>query len=596
MKEAVDVAVQLKSDRIREEAQAENQQFLDSIDEGMKKVIKEQVKSEVSKITPKIEKLVNEQLESEVLVRSSKEAKTSHAVAANLSELELKKILIDKMEANKSIIARLEAIRIFFDYAAYMGFVVYQMDVKSSFLNGKLSEDVYIQKPPGFESSEFPNYLKMNMWLLLGVVLKSYGLKVSWLIMMFTMIRYHFIKDHILKGDIELHFIPTDLQLADIFTKPLANPSFTRLVAELAKTSESSSPSTKTHVTPALNVIFECDKEYLREYWYSAEYNENYVSLPTKETVRAGLETLGLVDEKNPDLSSTDLESHDQLSINQMKGRDPNPIGQPKASTNKGLMKKKYLSSFEPKTSKNVRKSQSKKQVTKTQHVKESMSTADATKSTSNNHSQTSLGDRELESSHPYLIYSVHFESTPGNDTLKFITPDVDPENSRLCKELKHHAHESQALRVLELHLVSGEHVKLVEEIVEDPLAINSGIKSLGNVNLDELLKDKIVNVGAEDKMEEADSELESMPNDEVISILGNEDEEEDSDRELSIADEIDADKVIDTLVSIANKEWLSLLDKFADKIDSLMPRMVADAFKERMPEFISHTLMNILS
>ncbi|GJV82453.1 hypothetical protein Tco_1522351, partial [Tanacetum coccineum] len=103
MKEAVDVAVQLKSDRIREEAQAENQQFLDSIDEGMKKVIKEQVKSEVSKITPQIEKLVNEQLESEVLVRSSKEAKTSHAVAANLLELELKKILIDKMEANKSI-------------------------------------------------------------------------------------------------------------------------------------------------------------------------------------------------------------------------------------------------------------------------------------------------------------------------------------------------------------------------------------------------------------------------------------------------------------------------------------------------------------
>ncbi|GJS63125.1 hypothetical protein Tco_0677689 [Tanacetum coccineum] len=69
----------------------------------MKKVIKEQVKSEVSKITPQIEKLVNEQLESEVLVRSSKEAKTSHVVAANLSKLELKKILIDKMEANKSI-------------------------------------------------------------------------------------------------------------------------------------------------------------------------------------------------------------------------------------------------------------------------------------------------------------------------------------------------------------------------------------------------------------------------------------------------------------------------------------------------------------
>ncbi|GJU77449.1 hypothetical protein Tco_1274519 [Tanacetum coccineum] len=103
MQEAVDVAVQLKYDRIREESNTENQQFLDSIDEGMKKVIKEQVKKEVSKITPKIEKLVIEQLESEVLVRSSKEANTSHAVAANLSELELKKILIDKMEANNSM-------------------------------------------------------------------------------------------------------------------------------------------------------------------------------------------------------------------------------------------------------------------------------------------------------------------------------------------------------------------------------------------------------------------------------------------------------------------------------------------------------------
>ncbi|GJU45168.1 hypothetical protein Tco_1202434 [Tanacetum coccineum] len=46
-------------------------------------------------------------------------------------------------------------------------------------------------------------------------------------------IRYHFIKDHILKGDIELHFIPTEYQLADIFTKPLDKPTFTRLKAEL---------------------------------------------------------------------------------------------------------------------------------------------------------------------------------------------------------------------------------------------------------------------------------------------------------------------------------------------------------------------------
>lgn len=46
-------------------------------------------------------------------------------------------------------------------------------------------------------------------------------------------IRYHFIKDHIKKGYTELHFIPTNCHLADIFRKPLCEPSFTRLVAEL---------------------------------------------------------------------------------------------------------------------------------------------------------------------------------------------------------------------------------------------------------------------------------------------------------------------------------------------------------------------------
>ncbi|GJS48072.1 retrovirus-related pol polyprotein from transposon TNT 1-94 [Tanacetum coccineum] len=46
-------------------------------------------------------------------------------------------------------------------------------------------------------------------------------------------IRYHFVRDHILKGDIKLHFIPTQYQLADIFTKPLDKPTFKRLIVEL---------------------------------------------------------------------------------------------------------------------------------------------------------------------------------------------------------------------------------------------------------------------------------------------------------------------------------------------------------------------------
>ncbi|GKA60652.1 hypothetical protein Tco_0760059 [Tanacetum coccineum] len=67
------------------------------------KQVKAQVNEQVTKILSRNEKLVNDQLESEVLTRLSSEPKTSHAIATSLSELELKKILIDKMENNKSI-------------------------------------------------------------------------------------------------------------------------------------------------------------------------------------------------------------------------------------------------------------------------------------------------------------------------------------------------------------------------------------------------------------------------------------------------------------------------------------------------------------
>ncbi|GJU33010.1 hypothetical protein Tco_1176599 [Tanacetum coccineum] len=55
-------------------------------------------------------------------------------------------------------------------------------------------------------------------------------------------IRYHFIRDHILKWDIELHFIPTQYQLADIFTKPLDEPTFKRLIVELGMLNIDSKP------------------------------------------------------------------------------------------------------------------------------------------------------------------------------------------------------------------------------------------------------------------------------------------------------------------------------------------------------------------
>nr|GEU94135.1 ribonuclease H-like domain, reverse transcriptase, RNA-dependent DNA polymerase [Tanacetum cinerariifolium] len=53
------------------------------------------------------------------------------------------------------LVARIEAIRIFLAYASYMGFIVYQVDVKSAFLYGIIVEEVYLCQPPGFEDPHF---------------------------------------------------------------------------------------------------------------------------------------------------------------------------------------------------------------------------------------------------------------------------------------------------------------------------------------------------------------------------------------------------------------------------------------------------------
>nr|GEY96840.1 hypothetical protein [Tanacetum cinerariifolium] len=52
-------------------------------------------------------------------------------------------------------VARIEAFRIFLAYASFMGFIVYQMDVKSDFLYGTINEEVYVMQPPGFQNLEF---------------------------------------------------------------------------------------------------------------------------------------------------------------------------------------------------------------------------------------------------------------------------------------------------------------------------------------------------------------------------------------------------------------------------------------------------------
>jgi hypothetical protein len=56
-----------------------------------------------------------------------------------------------------ALVTRLETIMILLVFAVSKGFKLYQMNVKSAFLNGVIQEEVYVSQPPGFENHKYPN-------------------------------------------------------------------------------------------------------------------------------------------------------------------------------------------------------------------------------------------------------------------------------------------------------------------------------------------------------------------------------------------------------------------------------------------------------
>ncbi|GKE05899.1 retrovirus-related pol polyprotein from transposon TNT 1-94, partial [Tanacetum coccineum] len=61
-------------------------------------------------------------------------------------------------------VARLEDVRMFIAYAAHKNITIFQMDVKTAFLNGPLEEEVYVSQPEGFIDLEFPDYVLSNFF------------------------------------------------------------------------------------------------------------------------------------------------------------------------------------------------------------------------------------------------------------------------------------------------------------------------------------------------------------------------------------------------------------------------------------------------
>nr|GEW72915.1 hypothetical protein [Tanacetum cinerariifolium] len=141
-------------------------------------------------------------------------------------------------------VARLEAIRIFLAFAAYMNIVVYQMDVKTAFLKvdtpmmekSKLDED---KERKAIDPSHYRDvdhagcqdtcHSTSGSLQFLGDRLVSWSSKRS----KHIEIRYHFIKEHVENGVIKLYFVNTEYQLANIFTKSLGRERIEFLINKL---------------------------------------------------------------------------------------------------------------------------------------------------------------------------------------------------------------------------------------------------------------------------------------------------------------------------------------------------------------------------
>nr|GEZ51730.1 retrovirus-related Pol polyprotein from transposon TNT 1-94 [Tanacetum cinerariifolium] len=144
--------------------------------------------------------------------------------------------------------ARIEFIRIFVANATNKNMTIFQMDVKTAFLNSELKEEVYVSQPEGFVDQEYPSHvykLKKALYSLKQAPHAWYDMLSSFLISQHfskgvvdpTLFTWKAGNDLLLEqvenGIVELYFVRTEYQLADIFTKPLPRERFNFLIEKL---------------------------------------------------------------------------------------------------------------------------------------------------------------------------------------------------------------------------------------------------------------------------------------------------------------------------------------------------------------------------
>nr|GEW95162.1 retrovirus-related Pol polyprotein from transposon TNT 1-94 [Tanacetum cinerariifolium] len=122
-------------------------------------------------------------------------------------------------------VARIEAIRIFISNTASKNMTIYQMDVKTAFLNGELKEEVYVPRACNNVHHSRSKHID---------------------------IRHHFIQEQVENNMVELFFVMTDYQLTDIFTKALPRERFEFLLPRLDTMADMSNPASDVPTKQAL--------------------------------------------------------------------------------------------------------------------------------------------------------------------------------------------------------------------------------------------------------------------------------------------------------------------------------------------------------
>ncbi|GJY21937.1 retrovirus-related pol polyprotein from transposon TNT 1-94 [Tanacetum coccineum] len=472
-------------------------------------------------------------------------------------------------------VARLEAIRIFLACAAYIGFMVYQMDVRildKALYGLKQAPRAWYQANPKESHlvavKRIFKYLKetpnLGLWYPKGsgFDLKAYsdsdyagcnldrkstscgchilgGKLVCWSAKKHSSMVISSVKaeDYIFKGDIELHFVPTDLHLADIFTKPLAQSSFTRLVAELGNFNPS----------------------------------ENCVPVPPKENGKDGLATLGLFDEDHPSLSSSDLlktfKPHHITAIafkTPYVSEVPLTSYMPKVAK---ISKDQYKSLNLPSREVNADESADKetpptKQVAKFQHAEVLVATADTTQSLDASESAKEQGNQ------PKLVDAEklmdEYEKKQSDDVERSESPYDTKSEIKVVK------------RFQPTQTDDDDHITFLGLVYED----------------------------METDLDKADSDLHSLPDDEVESVYGFEAAEScakeyvkaGSKVELTQSEEAYADNLLDEMTNLnasADKrsdpfspllaEFLYLSTKVAN-LESSLAQKVTAKLEESVP------------